>query len=102
MSERQRRAPLVVEDLEGHRFVVNEGGSEAELVYELDGNRMILVHTGVPESMAGKGIGGMLVRAAVDRAARDHLTAVPLCPFARRWIRSHSAEVSKVDVDWKL
>ena len=53
--------------------------------------RLILVHTEVPEHLAGRGIGGSLVRAALDRAASDHLTIVPRCPFARRWLKNHHA-----------
>ncbi|MBF6555593.1 MAG: N-acetyltransferase [Acidimicrobiales bacterium] len=47
---------------------------------------MVLIHTEVPEELAGHGVGGRLVRASLDRAAREGLTIVPLCPFARRWL----------------
>ena len=74
--------------------------AEAELVYHLNGNRFVLVHTEVPEAWGGRGIGGRLVRAALTRARADHLTVVPWCPFARRWLKEHPDEAGGVDIDF--
>jgi hypothetical protein len=70
-----------------------------ELVYRVDGDRLILIHTEVPEELAGHGVGGRLVRASLDRAAREGLTIVPQCPFARRWLGDHPDEIGGVEVD---
>jgi len=89
-----------VEDLPSERrFVLTENGAVAELVYQVDAGQLIILHTGVPRELGGRGIGGRLVRAAVDRANRDHLTIVPLCPFTRKWLRDHPdvAATSKID-----
>jgi uncharacterized protein len=40
------------------------------------------------------------VAAAIDRAARQGLTIVPLCPFARTWLERHPDEAAKVTLDW--
>lgn len=82
------------------RFVVRTEGAEAELVYRVDGDRFYLVHTEVPESLGGRGIAGQLVRAAVRRAESDHLTVVPWCPYARRWLKEHPDETGGVRVDF--
>jgi predicted GNAT family acetyltransferase len=42
----------------------------------------------------------MLVAAAVDRAGREGLTIVPLCPFARIWLERHPDAAARVPVDW--
>src|SRR5947199_9412013 len=84
-----------------HRFVVQHDGVLAELVYRVEPGRLILVHTGVPDALGGHGIGASLVRAAVARAAAEHLTVVPWCPFARRWLREHPDVAATVTIDWE-
>lgn len=83
------------------RFVFRGDHDLAELVYEVDGDRLILVHTGVPESLGGRGVGSRLVRASIARAAHDGLTIVPWCPFARGWLREHPDAAQGVRVDFK-
>jgi len=82
------------------RFVVRRNGTVAELVYDVRGDRLVLVHTEVPDEMSGQGIGGHLVRAALRRARSDHLTIVPWCPFARRWLKEHHDAVAGLTIDW--
>ena len=55
--------------------------AEAELDYHLNGSRLVLVHTEVPAALGGHGLGGRLVRAALDRAGREGLTVVPVVPI---------------------
>lgn len=81
------------------RFVVRSEGEEAELVYRLDGDRLVLVHTGVPDALGGRGIGGALVEAAVARAAAEGLAVVPVCPYARGWLERHPEVAARVAVE---
>ena len=80
------------------RFTITEDGHEAELVYRIDGDRITLVHTGVPEELGGKGIGGKLVEQAIAKARADGLTIVAQCPFAKGWIEKHPEAVEDVTV----
>jgi predicted GNAT family acetyltransferase len=91
----------VVDDVTGHRFRYVEDGVEAELVYRTRGDRLVLVHTLVPDALGGRGVGGQLVRAAVARAARTGETVVPSCPFARKWLQDHSDAASTIAIDWR-
>ena len=91
----------VVDATDGNRFVVRGDGGEAELVYRIEGDRLELIHTGVPEEWGGRGIGGRLVRAALLRARSEHLTVVPWCPFARRWLEDHADEAAGLLIDWE-
>ncbi len=88
----------VVDRSDRNRFETVVDGTAAELVYELKGRHLVLVHTGVPEELAGRGIGGRLVEAAIARAAHDGLDIVPLCPFARGWIDRHPEALGQVRV----
>jgi predicted GNAT family acetyltransferase len=83
------------------RFEVSDGGYLAELRYHRSGKRLALIHTEVPEELEGRGIGGMLVTEAVDRAAREGLTIVPYCPFARGWLERHPDVAERVAIDWR-
>lgn len=91
--------PTVIDHADRHRFELEVDGHVAELVYRLDGDRLVLVHTGVPDELGGRGLGGVLVRAAVDRAAADGLTIVPQCPFARSWLEKHPDEAARATVE---
>ncbi len=92
----------VVDATDESRFVIRGAdGHEAELIYRIDGDRIELIHTGVPEAWSGRGIGGRLVRSALQRARSEHLTVVPWCPFAVRWLRDHPDEAAGLVIDWE-
>lgn len=90
----------VIDNQDASRFEMHGDGRVAELVYDRSGDRLTLIHTGVPPELEGHGVGGKLVTAAVDRAERDGLVIVPLCPFASSWLRRHPEVASRVPVDW--
>lgn len=91
----------VVDDAFNNRFLVRQDGVEAELTYHNNGRRLVLIHTGVPDAIGGRGIGGQLVRAALERARSEGLTLVPLCPYAREWLKNHPDDVGAVAIDWR-
>jgi predicted GNAT family acetyltransferase len=93
-------APQITDDQAASRFELDADGFLAELIYRRNGKRLVLIHTGVPPELEGRGIGGRLVAAAIDRAVRDGFTIVPLCPFARAWLERHPGEAARVPVDW--
>jgi predicted GNAT family acetyltransferase len=90
----------VADDAVGERFTITEDGHTAELVYHVHQKRLTLVHTEVPDELGGRGIGGRLVQAALDRARRDDLTVVPSCPFARAWLEKHRDAAEGITIDW--
>jgi uncharacterized protein len=100
MSEQVSHSAEVIDNTDASRFELRADGWLAELVYRIRGDRLVLVHTEVPVELEGRGIGGRLVTAAVDRAAREKLTLVPLCPFARGWLERHPEAASKAVIDW--
>jgi len=92
-------SPQVTHDPDHSRFEYRAGGSVAELVYRRRGGRMVLMHTDVPGTLEGHGVGGRLVRAAVGYAAGEGLTIVPACPFARDWLDRHPDVAALVPID---
>jgi predicted GNAT family acetyltransferase len=100
--EDQPENPVSVRDDSAHeRFVVESGGHVAQLLYQREPGRLILVHTEVPEVLGGRGIAGQLVRAAVASAASERRTVVPWCPYARRWLQDHQDVAGSVTIDWE-
>ena len=92
-------APEIIDNTAESRFELTQDGQLAELVYRLNGKRLVLIHVGVPDAFGDRGLGGQLVTAAVDRAAQDGLTLVPLCPFARSWLKRHPDAAARVPID---
>jgi uncharacterized protein len=100
MPEQASDSADVTDNPGASRFELHADGWLAELVYRIRGDRLVLVHTEVPVELEGRGIGSGLVTAAVDRAAREGLTLVPLCPFARDWLERHPEAAGKAVIDW--
>jgi predicted GNAT family acetyltransferase len=94
--------PEIVDRTAEGRFGLEEDDAVAELIYELEGDTLVLVHTGVPDELGGRGIAGRLVAAGVDRARRDGLTIAPVCPYARRWLEGHADQTEGVTIDWSV
>ena len=90
----------VTDNQDDSQLEIRADGELAELIYRTRAGRLILMHTGVPESVSGRGIGGELVRAAISKAAAEGMTVVPVCPFARSWLERHPDEAAKVPIDW--
>lgn len=90
----------ISDNTEASRLELTVDGQLAELQYRIRAKRFVIIHTGVPAALEGHGLGSALVRAAADRAARDDLTLVPACPFARKWLERHPDVAASVVIDW--
>jgi predicted GNAT family acetyltransferase len=93
-------SPQITDNPEASRFELTVDGHLAELQYRRRGDRLVILHTEVPAELEGRGIGGFLVAAAVERAVQENLTVVPLCPFAVSWLGRHPDVAARVTVDW--
>lgn len=72
------------------RFVALQEGSEAELTYRtLDENTLEYDHTYVPPELRGGGLGGRLVREALEYAKKNGFSVKPTCPFVADFIDRH-------------
>jgi uncharacterized protein len=90
---------LVVQDApERERYEATTGGEVAGFSrYERgepdeDGRGeapFVFTHTEVDEAYEGQGVGGTLVRGALDDVRRRGAQVVPRCPFVRSWIARH-------------
>lgn len=71
------------------RFLASVDGVDAHLDYRLEGARMLITHTSVPEAIAGQGIAGKLTRAAFEHARAQGWKVTPACAYAAGWAQRH-------------
>ncbi|MHB8680973.1 MAG: GNAT family N-acetyltransferase [Acidimicrobiales bacterium] len=57
--------------------------------YRLSPGRIVFTHTEVDPDFEGRGVGGALVRGALDDVRSRGLAVVALCPFVKGWIDRH-------------
>ncbi|WP_313919692.1 GNAT family N-acetyltransferase [Tahibacter sp.] len=76
-------------DRAARRFRAEVDGYRCVLDYELSGDRMSIVHTGVPSEVGGRGVAASLTEAAVAAARSEGWTIAPLCSYARVWFERH-------------
>lgn len=72
-----------------HRFELVVEGTTAFIDYRRETGRIVLVHTEVPDSLAGKGVGSRLVKGALDMIRTEGIKLVPKCPFVAAYIEKH-------------
>ncbi len=72
------------------RFYINEGDNTlAEMDYKFtDKDTLLIIHTEVDESLAGKGVGRHLVAAAVEYARKNSFVIKATCSFAKEVLDS--------------
>ncbi|WP_369054704.1 GNAT family N-acetyltransferase [Kineococcus terrestris] len=80
----------VTDEPERKRYEAHDGEVRAGFAaYALAGEMIVFTHTEVDPAFEGRGVGGALVRAALDDARARGLRVMPLCPFVEAWIRRH-------------
>lgn len=90
-AEQTRRMDATVTDNPAQqRWEARLGGELAGyLTYRQEAGGVALRHTVVEPEREGTGIGGRLVRAALDDARSRHLAVLPHCTYVRGWIARH-------------
>lgn len=74
----------------GGRYVARLEGVEAEMTYSRTSAKLIIIdHTGVPDSLRGKGVGQALAQHAVDAARAGGWKIIALCPFFKVQAQNH-------------
>jgi hypothetical protein len=71
------------------RFELAEDGALAFAKYLQEGDAIVFTHTIVPEEVEGRGVGGRLVKGALDLVRDRGLAVVPNCSFVRSYIERH-------------
>jgi hypothetical protein len=77
-------------DVDAYRFLGETPSGTAVLSYAPAGAGVLeLYSTYVPAAERGRGLGGELVRAAVEFARERRLRIIPSCWFVAEWLAAH-------------
>lgn len=76
-------------NIEQGRFETVVEGQLCVLEFVLDGKVISMNHVGVPESVGGRGIAGVLTRHVLDHSRAEGWQVVPNCPYVKNWIERH-------------
>ena len=73
-----------------HRYEVRVDGELAGFAaYETTPELVVFTHTEIRPAWEGRGVGGRLVRAALDDVRGRDLAVLPICPFVQGWMDRH-------------
>jgi len=83
----------VTDNRERQRYEIAEDGEQVGFVtYRLGHGLIDFVHTEVDPDHGGRGLAGILVRAALDDARARGLAVLPHCPYVAAFIGGHREE----------
>ncbi|MDQ1645686.1 MAG: uncharacterized protein QOJ50_1870 [Cryptosporangiaceae bacterium] len=81
---------VVVPNPQASRYEIQVDGERAGFTeYVLTGTVIAFTHTQIERRYEGQGLGGVLVRGALDAVKADGLAVLPYCPFVRGYIARH-------------
>ena len=79
------------------RFEVNLKGELAFIEYKFYKGDIAFMHSLVPESFRGKGVGSALARTALEYANAEKLKVMLYCPFVSKFVKEHEEYQHLVD-----
>ena len=79
---------------EAHRDGVLLGWAAYQRTDEL----VVFTHTEVDPALAGQGVGGALVKGALDHVRGLGVRVLPVCPFVQSWMLRHA---DYADLDYR-
>jgi uncharacterized protein len=82
--------PDVVDNEEAGRYELRRDGQVLGFAaYQRAQRLVVMTHTEVDPAAEGQGVGGRLVRAALDHVRAQGLHVLPICPFVQSWMQRH-------------
>lgn len=85
MNETPQENNAITHRAEEHAFY---GASGGVLTYEIDNQgRFVILHTGVPEHLRGRGIAARLAEAALTFAEQKGYVVVPQCEYVAVYMK---------------
>ena len=79
----------IINNEKDNQFELQLENEKALVAYKPFTNGIAFLHTEVPASMEGKGIGSALAKHVLEYAKTNHLKIVVYCPFIQMYMRRH-------------
>jgi predicted GNAT family acetyltransferase len=79
----------VTDNKQQSRYELAVDGGTAVLQYMERDGALYLTHTEVPPELEGQGIGGRIVKHALEDAKQRGVKVAPWCPFVSAYIQRH-------------
>lgn len=87
----------VVDNPAEGRFEMALGDELAVAYYKIVDGRVVLVHTEVPQSLSGQGVGSRLARGVFEIIRGRCQRAIAQCPFMAAYASRHSEYIVLLD-----
>lgn len=72
-----------------HRFEMTIHDDTAFIEFAEDNNILTFIHTEVPESLQGKGVGSAIIEKSLSYAKANGFGIKPICPFVHAYLKRH-------------
>jgi uncharacterized protein len=82
-------AAKVVHNIAAQQFEVHFGSLLCVLNYRQSGEKLIIYHTEVPETLEGRGVAARMTQAALEFARAESLQIEPRCPYTAAFLQKH-------------
>jgi predicted GNAT family acetyltransferase len=79
----------VTDNPAAHRFEMAIGDAIAAAYYRLEDDKVVLIHTEVPQELSGQGIGSRLADGVFRLIRASGRNVVVRCPFMAKWASRH-------------
>jgi uncharacterized protein len=83
-------ADTISDNPAAQRYELDIDGQIVFAIYRRDGDVVYIRHVEAPMALRGTGAADRLMQGITEIARRDGLKLVPLCGYARAWLRRHA------------
>lgn len=71
------------------QYEMHVDGHLAKIEYSNKSGKIFLIHTEIPEELAGQGVASYLAKEVFKIIEKEGMTIVPMCNFIKTYIRKH-------------
>ena len=91
----------VINNQQEQRFEIHDSGEVAYLEYRFYKNDIALMHTLVPDALAGRGIASALAHYALEWAKADQKPVKVYCSFVSAYLKTHPEYDDIIDKNYR-